>query len=191
MKKQIKNFILIGFLFFVFIECIIMYHGFKEENVEADYVIVLGARLYGELPSPALQNRLDKAWEYLGTHKNSKVVVTGGQGEDEKIAEAEAMKRYFLAKGVEKERILAEYTSTNTFENLKNASELIFQESKKKPNVLIVTNRFHIFRAKMLANRFGIEPYGYPAKTPPSILIPCYIREAAGIVKSFLVDRPE
>ena len=138
---------------FVLIEGIILMEGSEEEPPQVDYVIVLGARLYGDLPSPALLERLRVAKDYLLENEDSRVVVTGGQGTDELIPEAHAMENFLVENGIEEDRIIVEDKATSTFENMKYSKELIMEEGTVNPKVLIVTNKHHIFRAKLLAER--------------------------------------
>lgn len=173
---------------FVLVEGIILMEGKKAEPPRADYVIVLGARLYGDLPSPALMERLRVARDYLLENGDSIAVVTGGQGTDELIPEAHAMKNFLVENGIEEDRIIVEDKATSTFENMKYSKELIMEEGTVSPKVLIVTNKHHIFRAKLLAERQGMDPYGLPASIPPTILFQSYIREYFAVVKSVIFD---
>ena len=122
MKKTISQILLIlilmGLASFIIIEGLIFIEGNKEATNKVDYVIILGARLYGDIPSPALRERLIVAKDYLVDNEDVKVIVTGGQGEDELIPEAEAMAKYLVNNGIEENRIIIEDQSTSTFENL-------------------------------------------------------------------------
>ncbi len=174
---------------FIIIEGLIIIEGSKKTTENVDYVIVLGARLYGDKPSPALQERLKVAKDYLLENNDVKVVVSGGQGINEDIPEAHAMELYLVDNGVDKERIIIEDKSTSTFENLKLSLDKIKDmDNKENPKAAIATNKYHIFRAKFLAKRLGMEPYGLPAKIPPTIIIQSYIREYFAVVKSFFFD---
>lgn len=189
-KKLIKIFIYIFAIFVVsiiLIEGLILYEGQKMDSLEVDYVIVLGARLYGDRPSPALIERLDIAKKYLQANPNVKVIVSGGQGEDEYIPEAHAMKTYLINQKIDEERVIIEDRSRNTLENLKFSLEKI--EYKAKTKIMIATNKHHIFRSKMIARRLGFEAYGLPAKIPPTVIIQSYIREYFAVIKSFCFDR--
>ena len=182
--------IIIALASFIIIEGLILIEGSKIEANKVDYVIVLGARLYGDIPSPALLERLKVAKEYLIENEDIKVVVTGGQGEDEYIPEAEAMAKYLMDNGIQKDRIIIEDKSTSTFENLQFGLDIIREfDDNEDLEVLIVTNKFHMFRAKSLGNRLGMTTYGLPSKTPPTIVLQSYIREYFAIVKSFIFDR--
>ncbi len=175
---------------FIFLESLIIIDSFRTTDEKVDYVIVLGARLYGDIPSPALLERLITAKAYLEDNEDINVVVSGGQGTGEKIAEAFAMKTYLADNAIEEDRIIIEDRSTNTFENLKMSLDRIRKiDDRDDLKILISTNRYHLFRAKMLARRLGVKAYGLPAKIPPTIILNSYIREYFAVIKSFLFDR--
>lgn len=191
-KSIIKSLIIIFLISFILIEGLIIINGniINIDDVDFDYMIVLGARLYGDVPSPALHERLKAAEEYLQSHIDLKVIVSGGQGPDEYIPEAEAMESYLANNGIDKNRIIIEDKSTSTFENIRNSLNIIREiDDLESPRVLLVTNKFHVFRSKMLANRLGAKAYGLPAEVPPSIVVPQYIREYFAVIKSFIFDR--
>lgn len=175
---------------FIMIESIIIMEGRNMKREKVDYVIILGARLYGSIPSPSLLERLKAAKEYLTENKDVTVVVSGGQGANEDIPEAYAMRKYLMENGIEDSRILIEDKSTSTFENLKMSLNKIREvDNRKNIKVLIVTNRYHVFRARFLAKRLGMIPFGLPAEIPPTTVIKSYIREFFAVIKSFLFDR--
>jgi uncharacterized SAM-binding protein YcdF (DUF218 family) len=132
---------------------------------------------------------MEKGVVYLINNPDAVVIVSGGQGTEEKITEAEAMKRYLLDHGIKEDRIIKEETSTSTMENFKNTKEILLQNHVENPRVLIVTNDFHLFRSKLLAKRNGYIAYGLPSRTPITILPNCYIREYFAVVKSLIFDR--
>jgi len=175
---------------FIIVESLIIIEGRNMSTKKVDYVIVLGARLYGDKPSPSLQERLSTAREYLIENNDIKVVVSGGKGVDEDISEACAMEKYLVGNGVEKDRIILEDESTTTFENLKLSLNKIKEvDDKENISILISTNRYHVFRSKLLAKRLGVIPYGLPAKTPPTTVLYSYIREYFAVIKSFFFDK--
>lgn len=172
------------------IESLILLEGSKTETKKVDYLIVLGARLYGETPSPSLLERLKVALKYLETNKSVKVVVSGGQGADEDIAEALAMSKYLIDKGIDEKMIIIEDKSTSTFENLSLSLDKIRQvDDSEDIEVLIATNKYHLFRSKMLANRLGMKAHGLPAKIPSTTIFTSYIREYFAVIKSFFYDK--
>ena len=178
------------FISFLILESLIILEGNKAYEKKVDYLFILGAKLYGDIPSPSLLERLKVGVDYLKKHSDVKVVVTGGQGRDEFISEASAMKEYLVKKGIDEKRIILEDESINTFENIKFGLEKIRKlDNRKKLEVLIATNKFHILRSKLIAKRFSLEAYGLPAKVPPTVVIKSYMREYFALIKTFLIDR--
>lgn len=202
-KDQTKKFLLlrkvayvlfsICIFTFIIVESLIYYYGHKKYLYSSDVIVILGARLYGSVPSPSLQARLDRGCGYLLDHEDALVVVTGGMGDGEDIPEAEAMKSYLLAKGIAEERILLEDESSNTYENIiftKNVLKEHFPDFDfEHTKIGIVTNDYHVFRGVMMAKRFGLDAEGVPAKTPPTTLLKGYLREYFGVLKYIFIDR--
>lgn len=177
----------------VMIEACVVHEGGKEPPQEgADAVIVLGAGVNGTQPSLSLRTRLDAAADYLTANPDIPAVLTGGQGYGEEITEAACMYDYLTEHGVDADRLILEEAASNTAENFAFSRELL-KEAGVDPStdtVAVVTNDFHIARAKLLAARNG---YGYavgvPAELPWIHLeINYYLREAFAMVKSFLFD---
>ncbi|WEV58271.1 YdcF family protein [Bifidobacterium sp. ESL0728] len=92
-----------------------------------DYIIILGAGLQGTKPTPLLRGRIDKAVDLWNRqHSHGLFIVSGGQGADEEISEAEAMKRYLIEeRGVPADKIIKEDRSTTTLENLRNSKVIM------------------------------------------------------------------
>ena len=146
------------------------------------------------MPSPSLKHRLAAALEYAKEFPDVPIVVSGGQGPDELITEAEAMKCFLVERGIDPRLIIVEDASTNTWENLMLTREVLKMDAPlKRDKVLIVTSEFHMFRSLMLARRSGFEPHGKAAPTPayPRYLKPyLYFREYFAVIKSLLFDWP-
>ncbi|MCT4593442.1 MAG: YdcF family protein [Anaeromicrobium sp.] len=191
-RKIISLFKILGvlwFLSFILIEGLILINGVSKEYKEVDYVVVLGAGLKWDKLSVTLRERLDKSYEYLEKNKHIQVVVSGGQGPDEATSEALAMEKYLINKGISKDRIIKEDKSTSTYENLKNTYDILRKKQKKeKIRLGIVTNRFHQFRAGLLAKEIGFESYSIVSKTKIYQIPKYYIREYFAIIKSLLYD---
>ena len=126
-----------------------------------DYVLVLGAHVIGTQPSRALQKRLDRALEYAEENRDTVFILSGGQGADEDISEADCMYRYLTEKGMAPQRLLLEDRSTSTLENLRFSAKLL---SREEDRIGILSNNFHIYRALLLAEREGYRHVcGIPA----------------------------
>ncbi len=152
---------------------------------DLDYLIVLGAQVFAEGPSVSLQYRLDAAVDYLNENEDTVCIVSGGQGKNEPISEAEGMRRYLIGKGIDAARILPEDRSTSTLENIRFSAGLFDAE---KDSVGIVTNDFHIYRALMIARREGYKDLcGIAAKSNPLFTPNNVVREVFGLVKDTLI----
>lgn len=189
LRKTVSCGLILFLLLFAVIECLIIINAVKYENKKADYLLIPGAALLGDRPSLELLWRLDRALEYLKDHPGTKVVVSGGQGPGESIAEADYMKGYLMGHGVDEAGIISENRATNTFENIRFSRELIkARDNREDIKLAIATNDFHVFRAKLLAGRQGFTVYGVPAKTPLYIIPNHYVREFFAVIKSVLLD---
>ena len=157
-------------------------------------MVILGCQVMADGdPSVLLQDRLDTALDYLEEHPDLTVVVSGGQGSNEPVSEARCMADVLIQGGVAEEQIRLEDQSSNTMENLVFSRELLAREGieVEETDVLVVSNGFHLTRARMLAGRFGygeISTLAAPSSHLPSRLY-MYIREPLALVKSFLLDR--
>lgn len=174
----------LGLLIFCAVEGMIFGKFGATAQPGADYCIILGAQWKREGPSEVLRRRLDKALEYLQENPDTKVIVSGGRGGNEPIAEAEGMCRYLLDAGIGEERILLESRSANTRENLSFSAELIEGEDNR---VVIVTNNFHMFRALGIARKQGYHAEGLAADSTVWMLPNNLLREFLGVLKDFAV----
>ncbi|SKB96108.1 Uncharacterized SAM-binding protein YcdF, DUF218 family [Lysinibacillus sp. AC-3] len=153
-------------------------------NGTATYMIVLGAKVKpGGIPSLSLKNRLEEAVKYLKKYPRVKVIVSGGKGEDEDRTEASVMLKYLQDNDIDTNRIVVEDQSTSTYENLLFSKELLPKETKK---ITIVSNDFHLKRAKYLAETLGFEVDVVAAKTPKSVELKLTLRERAALLKTYV-----
>jgi len=182
--------VVLSILSFTFAEVLIIYNSSSQEDVEAGYLIILGAGLRGSDITLILQERLQKGIVYLEKHPDTKVIVSGGQGFGESITEAEAMERYLISKGIDGKRVIKEDKATSTMENFTFSREILQKTEGKDINcIVVVTSDFHMLRAKLLARRVGFEPYGITCSTPISVRANSHIREYFALIKSILIDR--
>ncbi|MFH7375954.1 YdcF family protein, partial [Pseudomonas syringae pv. tagetis] len=84
---------------------------------------------------------------------------------------------------IDETRIILEDKSTSTVENIRFSQKLIPENLKKG---LLVTNDFHIYRAKLIAKDEGLKTEGLPAKTPTVAIPKSYLREYLSITKYYL-----
>lgn len=189
-KKMNKK--LLIFLVFIFVTGVIYLailqfkitqssHTFVPTN--ADYVIVLGARVKGTVPSLALKYRIVAAANYLIKNKDTIVIASGGLGPGEKISEAKAIKIGLMQRGIEGSRIILENQSTTTYENIQFSKRLIPSSANTG---ILVTNTFHVYRSLGMARDQKLNVYGLAAKTPASAVLKSYTREYLAITKYYL-----
>jgi len=175
----------IGILFFVIVEGMIFQGMVRKAEPDLTYIVVLGAQVRGETPSRALRKRLERAVSYLEENPDTKAVLSGGQGQDERITEAEAMYRYCINAGITKERLIKEEKSTSTEENLRYSGEII---GNKTVSMGIVTNNFHVYRAVELAKKQEYSNvYGIPGPSDPVYQLHYLVREFFAVVKEKIV----
>ena len=149
-----------------------------------DYIIIHGAGLRGEEPTPLLRGRIDQAvelWKAQGSH--AILVPSGGQGSDEVISEAEAMSRYMLRLGVPREAILTEDQSTTTMENLVFAKNLLDARQTTPYRCAFVTSDYHVFRTALYASHVGLKGDGVGSRTAAYYFPTAFIREFIAITK--------
>ncbi|EOO26608.1 cytoplasmic protein [Bacillus cereus BAG1X2-3] len=189
-KKRIIKCILVVIMICAVYAGFLQYHIYKHGHMnasdDAEYIIVLGSKVNGTKPSYSLQYRIDKAAEYLKSHEKTIAIVSGGQGKGEDISEALAMKQGLIKQNIAEDRIIMEDKSTSTDENITFSKPLIPADMKKG---MIVTNDFHMFRAKKIAAKQGLQLEGLPAKTPKPIIIPSNVREYLAITQYWFMNR--
>jgi len=158
--------------------------SFSAEQGEPEYLIVLGAQMREDGPSVVLRYRLETTTEYLTEHPGVKCIVSGGRGANESVSEAEGMRDYLVAHGIDPARIILEDRSTDTSENLRFSLELI---PSPETQVGIVTNNFHMYRAKGIAKKCGYQNVtAVPAKSTAAYLLHNMTREVVGVLKDVL-----
>ena len=191
--KVLLALILVGALSFALLLGAVLYGSYDHIAGEPQVMVVLGCQVKPWGPSVLLQDRLDEAADYLEDHPDMVVVVSGGQGPDEPTTEARAMADYLMERGVPEEQLLLEDQSHNTIQNFRYTAQLLEARGYDLDGteVLVVSNGFHLTRARMLAERAGfgdISTLAAPSSHLPSRL-KMYIREPLALVKSFVFDR--
>lgn len=151
-------------------------------------VMIFGCYVRGEEPGRTLTTRLDAALSLLKRYPNADCIVSGGQGSNEAISEAEAMRRYLVSRGIAEERITLEDRSTNTSENLEytfailtgsesdgsaastsgspassNSTDSAQSVDTDGRRLVGVSSEYHLPRIRMLSRALGREIETYPA----------------------------
>lgn len=122
------------------------------ENV--DCILILGAGIWGENPSPMLEDRLLQGIELYKNGVSTKIIMSGDHGSDN-YDEVNVMKRFAIEKGVKSEDIFMDHAGFSTYDSMYRAKDIF--EAKK---IVIVTQKYHMYRAIYIAEQLGIEAYG-------------------------------
>ena len=156
----------VGLLYTVSFLCFSVFvtHGVKDVP-DAEVYIVFGCKTNGYTPTYALKRRLDHAYGLLCSHPGSVAVLSGGQGDDETVSEAESMRAYLESRGIEKDRLLIEDRSTSTLENIRFSAALLEEKELTGKKLCAVSNDFHVKRILLQADHLGVEMSASPAKT--------------------------
>ena len=158
--------VLIAAVGFTILEIPVLRAAHTDADPEADFLIVLGAKVNGVTPSFAMEDRLNAALDYMNAYPDATAIVSGGQGDDEGISEAEAMAVWLRAHGVDDSRILLEDKSETTRQNLENSFAVIRSHGgDPAKGVAIVTSEYHLYRAREMAAALGARPIGVAAQT--------------------------
>lgn len=176
----------IAFVYVVFLS-VMMLSAIANKPDKPNVVVVLGCQVRGESPSKMLRRRLDAAKELLDEYPDVKCVVSGGQGRDEIMTEAECMKDYLVQSGISEDRIIMEDKSTTTFENLKFTLEKL-DELGIERDITIVTDGYHQYRASLIAKKQGaVKVTAYSASTEFRFIPTYWVREWFGLTKFFVL----
>ncbi|WP_337493511.1 YdcF family protein [[Ruminococcus] torques] len=160
---------------------------FSKPERGAQWIIILGAQVRGRKITDSLKRRLDAAIHYLEENERTMVVVSGGRGPGEDISEADAMEQYLIEQGVAENRIRKEDQSVSTRENLSFSRRFI---DPKHETVGIVTNNFHSYRAKLLAEQEGYaHVFSVSASSNYVFQINYLVREFFAVLAIFLKNK--
>ena len=158
-------------------------------SLDRDGIIILGCgfRKDGTLP-PLLRGRVDRAIAFWKEQKEKSgrdavLIPSGGQGMDEVMPEAAAMKRYLLEQGIPEESIRTEEKSRNTFENMKFSGKIL-EEIAPGGKAVFATTNYHVFRSGVWAARAGVNAEGIGSRTKWWFWPNAFMRECLGLLKA-------
>ena len=182
--------LVVGLLVVGATEGVIIQASFGNPEEPVDYVVVLGAKVNADGPSVSLWDRICGAYEYLEAHPDVIAIVSGGQGTDEPITEAECMFRELVMLGIDPKRIWMEDEATSTWENLQFTLNLIAENTGARPEKLgVLSSEYHLFRASLFAKACDVEFVGIPAQTSRvAQKINHFMREVAGVWHYILLE---
>lgn len=131
----------------------------------ADAIVVLGAAQWAGRPSPVLRARLDHGAALWRAGRAPRIVVTGGVGTGDTLSEADVGRRYLMTQGVPDSAILVEREGRTTGQSI--ASTVAMLEARGATHAILVSDRFHSLRLRILAARHGLRAGTSPTRTSP------------------------
>ena len=147
-------------------ECFILRASLGDPKESCEYIVVLGAKVRSNGPSVALMERIRGAYDYMTEHPDVIAVVSGGQGSDEPMSEAQCMYETLVALGIDESRIWLEDQAASTWANLNYSLDLIEEKTGTRPTKLgIVSSEYHLLRAGMMATDCNVDSVRIPAHT--------------------------
>ena len=185
--------ILAGAICFLIPFIAVLAGGHDDVRGDPQIMVIFGCQLRSDGPSVLLRDRLDTALSYLEEHPDMTIVVSGGQGAGEPTSEAQGMYDYLVQHGVNGEHILMDDRSFNSRDNVAYSMESLAAEGcDTSGGVVLVSNAFHLTRARMLWGRAGVAGPVSTLAAPSShraTRLWMYVREPLALVKSFFFDR--
>lgn len=125
-----------------------------ENFSDVDCILILGAGVWGDKPSPMLEDRLLEGINLYNNNVSGKIIMSGDHGKED-YDEVNIMKEYAIQKGIPSENIFMDHAGFSTYESIYRAKE-IFGAKK----MVIVTQKYHLYRALYIANKLGVEACG-------------------------------
>ena len=119
-----------------------------------DCILILGAGIWGDKPSPMLQDRLEEGIKLYNEGIAQKIIMSGDHGREE-YDEVNIMKEYAIEQGVPSEDIFMDHAGFSTYESIYRGKEIFDAD-----NIVIVTQEYHLYRALYIANKLDINAYG-------------------------------
>ena len=162
MRRVIKCIIVVGLIIAVLVLLINFYviistkkQVFNKADIkDVDCILILGCGVWGDKPSPMLEDRLLGGIELYKQGVSKKIIVSGDHGTKE-YDEVNIMKKYLIDNDIPGEDIFMDHAGFSTYDSVYRAKE-IFGAKK----VVIVTQKYHLYRALYIANELNIESIG-------------------------------
>jgi uncharacterized SAM-binding protein YcdF (DUF218 family) len=158
--------LLLGVAYVVVIATQVVLASRQDQREQVDAIVVLGAAQYDGTPSPALQGRLDRAFELYEDGLAPIIVLTGSKQEGDRFTEAYAGYRYLADRGVPDSALRVVDDGASTYESLAAASRVLGDEGAER--VLLVSDSYHNRRIQGIARELGLEPFVAPTDGEPS-----------------------
>lgn len=128
----------------------------EDKDKNHDCIVILGAGLRGNEPSPMLKDRLDKGITCYQNGIAPKILMSGDHGRDG-YNEVQVMKQYAVSAGVPSQDIFMDHAGFSTYDSMVRAHDIFGLK-----NPVIVTQKYHIYRALFIGNNVGLDCTGIP-----------------------------
>lgn len=166
--KKIFKYILIVLIVIILVPVIINFYvilstknrivsGDSELLTDIDYIVILGAGIRRGKPSPMLEDRLKTGISLYNNDISSKILITGDHMNDD-YDEVTVMKNYLLEHGIPEEDIITDNYGISTYDSIYRVKNVY-----KSNKVVIVSQRYHLYRALFLSDNLDLESYGVEA----------------------------
>lgn len=158
----------LGFIIAIALWCVVVAttiwsYGTRDDAVKSDCIIVLGAAVEENNPSPVFAERIRHGIHLYETGYAPKIIFTGGYGEFQKYSESGIAAFVAAQRGVSANDILTEEKSRTTRQNLSEAAHIMKTHNLK--SAIIVSDPLHMKRAMMMADDLGMETVSSPTPT--------------------------
>ncbi len=157
----------------------------QDEPRAASAIVVLGAAQWNGRPSPVLAERLDHAAALYQQGFAKLIIVTGGKQAGDRVTQGMAGFRYLLGKGVPESALKVEVDGIDTYTEL-SASALIVRNAGLSPDVILVSDPYHMFRAEVIAAEVGLR--ASPSPTDGDASFGQLARETAAVAAGRVVS---
>ena len=128
---------------------------------DVDCILVLGAGVHGTTLSHMLEDRVKTGITLYELGSAPKILMSGDHGQDD-YDEVNAMKNYAKEKGVPSEDIFMDHAGFSTYESIYRARDIF---GCKK--IIIISQKYHLYRAIYVAEYLGLEAYGVDSQLRP------------------------
>ncbi len=157
----------------------------SDQERHADAIVVMGAAQFNGRPSAVLKARLDTTYQVWKDGVAPVIIVTGGKMPGDRFTESEASRDYLVDRGVPEEAILLENEGRTSQASLQRVGTIARDHDIH--SVVIVSDGFHLFRSKLIADRNGLDAFGVPAEDSPirpwtTTEFEYVVREAGGVL---------
>ncbi len=152
-----------------------------DEARPAEVIVVLGAAEYRGRPSPIFKARLDHALDLYRRGLAPRILTTGGAGGDPFYTEGGVGRSYLVGRNVPADAVLVEPEGATTVQSTTSAAEIMHRMGLT--SCILVSDGYHIFRAKRMLAERGIRVYGSPRPSQPregSRMWWLYFRQSVG-----------